>query len=237
MLNTHVPYGPYEVYFKRPLDFVCGIAALMLFWWLYIIIALLVKVKLGSPVLFVQRRPGKNEKLFKLYKFRTMTNKTDEKGNLLPDDKRLTKFGKWLRSTSLDELPEAFNLINGTLSVCGPRPLLVKDMVFMSNEQRTRHMVMPGLSGLAQINGRNAINWEDKFEWDLKYIQRISLKGDLKIILQTVYKAFFKREGIAADEKRAISVDFGDYLLLVGKVTKAEYDKKIKKAEKLLKNR
>ena len=153
----------YERYIKRVLDLIWAILAIVVFWWLYIIIAILVKIKLGSPVIFKQQRPGLNEKVFSLYKFRTMTDERDENGNLMPDEVRLTKFGKWLRSTSLDELPEVFNIINGDMSVIGPRPQLVRDMVFMTEEQRERHSVRPGLSGLAQVNGRNSISWENKF--------------------------------------------------------------------------
>lgn len=152
--------GIYEKYVKRVIDIVCALAAIIVFSWLYLIVAILVKIKLGSPVLFKQPRPGKNEKVFNMYKFRTMTDEKDENGNLLPDEIRLTQFGKWLRSTSLDELPEAFNILNGSMSVIGPRPQLVRDMVFMTPEQRKRHTVKPGLSGLAQVNGRNAIGWE-----------------------------------------------------------------------------
>ncbi|MCD8151404.1 MAG: sugar transferase [Clostridiales bacterium] len=188
----------YERFFKRPLDLCCGLLAVVVFWWLYIILAIMVRVKLGSPVLFVQERPGKDEKIFKLYKFRTMTDERDENGELLPDEKRLTKFGKWLRSTSLDEIPEAFNLINGTLTLVGPRPLLVKYLPYYSERQHHRHDVRPGLSGYAQVHGRNAVDWDERFEMDLKYIDNITFLGDLKIIFQTVMKAFVKREGISS---------------------------------------
>lgn len=159
METKHKPYGPYEKYFKRPLDLFCGLAAVIAFWWLYILLAILVRIKLGSPVLFTQERPGKDEKIFKLYKFRTMTDERDENGELLPDEVRLTKFGKMLRSTSLDELPEAFNIIKGDMSVIGPRPLLVKYLPRYNEEQKHRHDVRPGLSGLAQVTGRNAVSW------------------------------------------------------------------------------
>lgn len=162
----------YERFVKRPLDIICALLAIICFCWLYAIVAILVKIKLGSPVLFKQMRPGFNEKIFPLYKFRTMTDERDENGELLPDEVRLTKFGKWLRSTSLDELPEAFNILNGTMSVIGPRPQLVRDMVFMTPDQRRRHCVKPGLSGQAQVNGRNGISWEEKLDWDLKYIEK-----------------------------------------------------------------
>lgn len=196
MKHTHTPYGPYEKYFKRPLDIFCGLAAVLVFWWLYIILAILVRVKLGSPVIFKQPRPGKDEKIFYLYKFRSMTDERDENGNLLPDEVRLTKFGKLLRATSLDELPEAFNIIKGDMSVIGPRPLLVSYLPHYTEEERHRHDVRPGLSGLAQVHGRNCVTWEEKFVWDLKYVEQITFLGDLKIILETVKKAFIKVEGV-----------------------------------------
>lgn len=196
---NHKPYGPYERFFKRPLDFLCGSAAVIVFCWLYAIIAILVRVKLGSPVLFSQDRPGKDEKIFKLYKFRTMTDARDENGELLPDEVRLTKFGKLLRATSLDELPEAFNIIKGDMSVIGPRPLLVKYLPRYSEEQRRRHEVRPGLSGYAQVHGRNAVSWEEKFKLDVEYVDHITFCGDVKITLDTVLKAFVKREGISSE--------------------------------------
>lgn len=224
----------YARYTKRLLDIVCALAAIIVFCWLYVILAVLVKVKLGSPVLFTQERPGKDEKIFKLYKFRTMTDERDENGELLPDEVRLTKFGMWLRSTSLDELPEAFNILKGDMSVVGPRPQLIRDMVFMTDEQRQRHTVRPGLSGLAQVNGRNSISWEEKLAYDLVYINdSITLTGDVKIILQTVLKAFVKKEGITEDDM-ATAEDFGDYLLRVGAVMQTEYDEKQAEARKLL---
>ena len=220
--------GFYEKYIKRAMDVVCATAAIVCFSPLYIGVAVLVKLKLGSPVLFTQDRPGLigkdgKETVFKMYKFRTMTDERDENGDLLPDEVRLTKFGKWLRSTSLDELPEAFNILNGTMSVIGPRPQLVRDMVFMTPEQRRRHTAKPGLSGLAQVNGRNAISWEDKIEWDLKYIEKVSLVEDIKIIFKTVEKAFVKQEGIT-EEDMATAEDLGDYLLRNKKVDKEKYD-------------
>lgn len=223
----------YEKYVKRGIDIVCALLALICFCWLYVIVAILVKVKLGSPVIFKQMRPGLNEKIFPLYKFRTMTDERDENGELLPDEVRLTKFGKWLRSTSLDELPEVFNILNGSMGVLGPRPQLVRDMTFMSEKQRLRHTVRPGLSGLAQVNGRNSISWEEKLEWDLKYIEKITFLGDLNIILQTVKKAFITQEGINR-EGTVSDMDFGDYLLQKGEVTKEEYDRKQEEARKLL---
>lgn len=197
MENKHIPYGPYERWFKRPIDIFCALAAVIVFWWLYILVAVLVRVKLGSPVIFCQERPGKDEKIFKLYKFRTMTDARDEKGELLPDDVRLTKFGKLLRSTSLDELPEAFNILKGDMSVIGPRPLLVKYLPLYNETQKHRHDVRPGLSGWAQVNGRNAIRWEEKFEMDVWYVNNISFGMDLKVLFLTIKKACV-REGISS---------------------------------------
>lgn len=231
--------GIYEKYVKRIIDIMCSLITIIVFSWLYLIIAILVRVKLGSPVLFKQQRPGMvdsktgREKIFNMYKFRTMTDEKDTDGNLLPDEVRLTKFGAWLRSTSLDELPEAFNILKGDMSIIGPRPQLVRDMVFMTDEQRMRHTAKPGLSGLAQVNGRNAISWEDKLNWDLKYIQKVSFVNDAKIIFQTVGKAFIKHEGIT-EEDMATAQDFGDYLLEMGKVSKEEYDSRQIEAKGLL---
>lgn len=230
----------YEKYVKRSVDVICATGAIVVFSPLYLGVAILIKTKLGSPVLFTQDRPGLigpdgKETVFKMYKFRTMTDERDENGELLPDDVRLTKFGKWLRNTSLDELPEAFNILNGTMSVIGPRPQLVRDMVFMTDTQRMRHTAKPGLSGLAQVNGRNAISWEEKINWDLKYIEKVSFKEDLKIILETVKKAFIKQEGITQDDM-ATAEDFGDYLLRTEKVDKENYDKKQVEARTILGN-
>lgn len=191
-------HRPYEKYFKRPFDLLCGFAALTVFCWLYIILAIMIRIKLGSPILFTQERPGKDEKIFKLYKFRTMTDEKDENGKLLPDEMRLTRFGKMLRATSLDEIPEVFNIIKGDMSVVGPRPLLVKYLPLYSEEQRHRHDVRPGLSGHAQVNGRNSVSWEEKFKLDVEYVYNITFLGDLKIIFCTVRKAFIKREGISS---------------------------------------
>lgn len=232
MREKHIPCGPYERWFKRPVDIFCALAAMVVFCWLYAIVAILVRVKLGSPVLFRQPRPGKDEKIFELCKFRTMTDERDENGNLLPDDVRLTKFGKFLRSTSLDELPEAWNILKGDMSVIGPRPQLVRDMVFMTPEQRQRHGVLPGLSGLAQVRGRNAISWEGKLATDLEYVEKVTFMGDLKIVLQTVVK-FVKREDISA-EGMETAEDLGDYLLRTGQVEQAEYDRLQQEAKDLL---
>lgn len=198
-MPEHKPYGPYEKYGKRPLDICCALAAILFFWWLYLILAVTVRIKLGSPVIFRQDRPGKNEKIFQLRKFRTMTDEKDSNGNLLPDEKRLTPFGKMLRGTSLDELPEVFNILRGDMSVVGPRPLLVKYLPRYNEEQRHRHDVRPGLTGLAQVNGRNTVSWEEKFRLDVEYTNHITLRGDISIILQTVSKAFFKKEGISSE--------------------------------------
>lgn len=228
--------GIYERYIKRLLDVICALAALIVFGWLYIIVAVLVRVKLGSPVLFTQPRPGKGEKIFKLYKFRTMTDARDENGKLLPDDVRLTKFGKALRSTSLDELPEAFNILKGDMSVIGPRPQLVRDMVFMTPEQRLRHTVRPGLSGLAQTRGRNALSWDGKLETDLEYIQHVTFLGDLKIIFDTVKQVFFRQKGLENSDVDEVDItdDFGDYLLKAGRVSMEEYAEKQAEARELL---
>ena len=186
----HRPTGLYEAYVKRPLDcFLASLAFIMLSPVLGIT-ALLVRVKLGSPVLFRQERPGKEEKIFSLYKFRSMSDARDKNGNLLPDDERLTSFGRMLRSTSLDELPELFNIIKGDMAVVGPRPLLVEYLPYYTEEERHRHDVRPGLTGLAQIHGRNATTWDAKFRWDLKYVDRITFLGDAAIILKTVGKVF-----------------------------------------------
>lgn len=228
--------GIYEKYIKRPLDIFCALIALIVFGWLYIIIAVLVRIKLGSPVIFKQPRPGKDEKIFNLYKFRSMTDECDADGNLLPDEVRLTKFGKALRGSSLDELPEAFNILKGDMSVIGPRPQLVKDMVFMTPEQRKRHTIRPGLSGLAQTRGRNALMWDVKLATDLEYIQKVTFVGDVKIIIDTVKQVFFRRKGLADSDVNEVDItdDFGDYLLKRGRVTKQEYDEKQEQARKLL---
>lgn len=199
MTMKHEPYGTYEKYFKRPIDFLCGLAALIVFCWLYAIVAIMVRIKLGKPVLFTQDRPGKNERIFKLYKFRTMTDERDENGKLLPDEERLTKFGKWLRSTSLDELPEVFNIIKGDMSVVGPRPLLVRYLPRYNKIQRRRHEVRPGLTGYAQVHGRNAISWEEKFRMDVEYVDHITFIGDIKVIIDTVLKAVVRHDGISSE--------------------------------------
>ena len=188
----------YRLFFKRLLDFILSLSAIIILSPVYLIIAILVKIKLGSPVLFTQERPGLNEKIFKMYKFRTMTSKTDENGNLLPDEMRLTPFGKKLRSTSLDELPELLNILKGDMSIVGPRPLLVKYLPRYNEEQRHRHDVRPGLTGLAQVNGRNAISWEDKFKYDVTYTKSVSFFNDFKIVLDSILKVL-KKDGINSD--------------------------------------
>lgn len=204
--------GFYEKYIKRLFDIICALAALIVFGWLYIIVAILVKIFMGSPVIFKQPRPGKDEKIFNLYKFRTMRDGFDKEGKPLPDEVRLGKFGKILRATSLDELPEAFNILKGDMSVVGPRPLLVKYLPYYTEEQHHRHDVRPGLSGYAQVHGRNTVNWDDKFAMDLKYIEHITFCGDIKIIFQTVIKAFVKQEGISS-ETHVTMDDFEEYSL------------------------
>lgn len=197
-MNTHKPYGPYEKYFKRPMDFLCGIFAVIIFSWLYIILIILGIIFMRGNPFFIQERPGKDEKIFKLIKFRSMDNRTDKDGNLLPDSVRLNKYGRILRKTSLDEIPEVFNIIKGDMSLVGPRPLLIQYLPIYSERQRHRHDVRPGLSGYAQVNGRNSITWTRRFELDCEYVEKITFIGDMKILFQTIVKAFFKQEGISS---------------------------------------
>lgn len=207
--------GIYCRYIKRGLDILCALAAMIVFCWLYGIIAILVRVKLGSPVIFKQLRPGKDEKIFCLYKFRTMTDKRDDRGKLLPDEQRLTKFGKWLRSTSLDELPEAWNILKGDMSVVGPRPLLVEYLERYDDRQRHRQDVKPGLSGYAQIHGRNAISWEKRFELDVWYTENVSLWLDIRIVMKTVVVAMGGKN--ISSETSATMEEFIDTPVGVGK--------------------
>lgn len=204
----HKPYGIYERFIKRPLDCFLSTGALVVLSPVMLVTALLVRVKLGSPVLFTQERPGRNEEIFKLYKFRTMTDERDENGELLPDDVRLTRFGKLLRSTSLDELPELINIIKGDMAVVGPRPLLVRYLERYNEHQARRHEVRPGFTGLAQVHGRNAISWEEKFDWDVKYVDKVTFSSDAKIILDTV-KTVVKRDGISAEGEATMSEFMG----------------------------
>ena len=213
--------GVYARYIKRILDVLLSGCALVVLTPVLLIVAVLVRTKLGSPIIFCQERPGKDEKIFKMYKFRSMTDARGENGELLPDEVRLTKFGRALRSTSLDELPELWNIFKGDMSIVGPRPQLVRDMVFMTPEQRLRHTVMPGLTGLAQVSGRNAISWEDKLATDLRYIRRITFLGDVKIVLLKVKKVFC-REDISADGMDTAE-DLGDYLLRTAQVSEEAY--------------
>lgn len=201
--------GVYKCFIKRPMDVLLSLIAIVVFSPVLVLVALLVRIKLGSPVLFKQERPGMNEKIFTMYKFRTMTDKRDENGILLPDGVRLTKFGIFLRSTSLDELPELFNILKGDMSIIGPRPLLVQYLSLYSDYQKRRHEVRPGLSGLAQISGRNTLSWEEKFDLDVKYIQNVSFIGDWKIIFWTIKKVFI-REGINSETAATIEPFKGD---------------------------
>ncbi len=228
----------YAKIFKRLLDFILSVTALIVLSPVLLILTIVGAIAMKGNPFFLQPRPGRKgkdgkEKIFKLIKLRTMSNAKDKDGNLLPDDQRLGKYGAWLRSTSLDELPELVNIALGSLSICGPRPFLVRDVAFMSDEQRRRHDVRPGLTGLAQVNGRNNITWEQKIEFDLEYIDKgITFIGDIKIILQTVGKVLKRsdtvREGTVSD------MDFGDWLMMEGKVDQKEYDAKQEEAREML---
>lgn len=222
----------YEKFLKRCLDFVLSFCALVILSPIFIVLIILGMIFMGGNPFFTQKRPGKNERIFKLVKFRTMNNRCDKNGELLSDDVRLNKYGRILRSTSLDELPELINILKGDMSIVGPRPQLVRDMVFMSREQRRRHSVRPGLTGLAQVNGRNNITWEQKFEYDLQYISDITFWNDVKIIIKTVEKVLKRsdvvREGTDSD------MDFGDWLLQNERIGQNEYDEKQRYAVELL---
>jgi len=198
-MNKHKVKGPYEAFFKRLIDVVASTLVVILFSWLYLFLVLIVRFNLGSPIIFTQDRPGKNGKVFKLYKFRSMSDKRDENGEFLPDKLRLNKFGRILRSTSLDELPELFNIIKGDMSIVGPRPLLVKYLDHYNTHDMRRHEVRPGLTGLAQVSGRNAMSWKEKFEKDIEYVDNLTFLMDVKVVLMTIKKVFV-REGIEFEE-------------------------------------
>lgn len=208
-VDGHKPYGIYEKHIKRPIDFALALFSLIMFWPVLLIIAIAVRINMGSPVIFEQERPGLGEKIFKIYKFRTMTDAMDEEGNLLPDDKRLTRFGRWLRASSCDELGELWNIVRGDLSIIGPRPLLVEYLLRYSEEQKHRHDVRPGLTSLSASKKRNLATWESKFEDDLKYVNNITFLGDMKILFDTV-KIVLKREGIHSNESETMEAFTGN---------------------------
>ena len=207
-MSQHKPYGPYEKFIKRPQDFLCALAATIVLSPVLLITALLVRWKLGSPVLFTQDRPGRDGKIFKLYKFRTMLPPKEGKSGPEYDAERLTPFGKKLRSTSLDELPELFNILKGDMAVVGPRPLLVQYLPRYNAHQARRHEVRPGFTGLAQIHGRNAISWEEKFDWDVRYVDHVTFLGDWKIIFETV-RTVLRREGISGSDSATMTEFMG----------------------------
>ena len=200
----------YKNFFKRFLDIIVSLTFILCFWWLYVVIAILVRIKLGSPILFKQDRPGQNEKIFKMYKFRTMTDAKDGLGILLPDSERLTSFGKFLRSTSLDEIPELWNVLKGEMSLVGPRPLMPKYLAYYTEEEKKRHNVRPGVTGWAQVNCRNSLTWEDKFRYDLEYVNSVSFWFDLKIVFITIKKVF-KRQDISDFSDENKEIDFDEY--------------------------
>lgn len=207
--SDHKPFGPYEKYIKRPQDFICALFAVIILSPLIIVTAILVRLKIGKPVFFIQSRPGKNEKVFNLYKFRTMTNEKDNNGNLLPDEQRLISFGRLLRKTSLDEIPELFNIIKGDMSVVGPRPLLVQYLSRYNERQARRHEVRPGITGYAQVNGRNAISWGKKFDLDIEYVDHITFSNDWKIVFDTV-RIVLTQEGISSDTSETMEEFMGN---------------------------
>lgn len=223
----------YRHFIKPVFDFLGALFAIAFLSLFFVVIAILVRVKLGSPIIFKQKRPGKDGKIFTLYKFRSMTDERDENGQLLSDEKRLTKFGQFLRKTSIDELPELFDILIGKMSFIGPRPFLVKDFVFFDEETKIRQNVRPGLSGLAQVNGRNNISWEEKFVFDIQYAKKVTFAKDFKIFWKSIFVMFkqndINRDGFATDE------DYGDYLLRNKRISIEEYNDKIKKAEELIK--
>lgn len=222
----------YAKYFKRIIDFCLSLIGLIVLLPVFLVLIILGVIFMRGNPFFTQPRPGKNEKIFKLIKFRTMDNRKDKEGNLLPDEVRLNKYGRFLRSTSLDEIPELINILKGEMAIVGPRPQLVRDMVFMTPEQIKRHTVRQGLTGWAQVNGRNAISWEDKFKFDLEYIDNISFLFDVKILFMTV-SSVFKKEGITMEDM-ATAMDYGDYLLDKSVISKEQYDKKQIEAKELI---
>lgn len=205
----HKPYGSYEKYFKRPLDLLCGLLAVIVFWWLYLILIVLGTIFMRGNPFFTQPRPGKNGKIFKLIKFRSMDNRKDKDGNLLPDNVRLNKYGRFIRKTSLDELPEAFNIIKGDMSVIGPRPLAVQYLPYYNELEKHRHDVRPGLSGWAQVNGRNGLQWEQRFAYDIEYVNKITFLNDVKIIFMTVKKTLKSEDIVVRGTGKTI--DFDEY--------------------------
>lgn len=225
----------YEKYIKRAIDIVISLGAIIVLSPILLVMIIIGAVIMRGNPFFVQLRPGKDEKIFKMIKFRSMTLETDKNGNLLSDEERITKYGKFIRATSLDELPEFFNILKGDMSFVGPRPQLVRDMVFMTKEQRKRHTVKPGLTGFAQSMGRNGLSWENKLKYDLDYIQNVTFLNDIKIIFRTI-AIVFKQEGITEDGM-VTAADLGDYLLDIGKVDKLEYEENNKLAEELISQR
>lgn len=230
--ERHKPRGFYEREVKRALDVGLSLFAVVIMCPLLLILNIIVRFNIGTPIIFAQPRPGLREEIFTIRKYRTMTNAKDENDILLSDEKRLTKFGRRMRAASLDELPELINILKGDMSIVGPRPQLVRDMVFMSNEHRKRHNVRPGLTGLAQVSGRNGISWEEKLDKDLEYIEDITFLGDVKIVLKTVKKVLIK-DGITEDGQ-ATALDYGDYLLLNHKVSQEEYVEKQEEAKRII---
>lgn len=226
----------YSHCFKRFLDIVFSVVAMVLLCWLYAILAHKVRKNLGSPVLFTQPRPGKGERIFQLYKFRSMTDERDSEGKLMPDEKRLTEFGKWLRSTSLDELPQLWNVLRGDMSLIGPRPQLVRDMVFMSPEQRRRHAVRPGITGLAQVSGRNALDWEQKLKIDVEYVRNVCFCTDASILKKTLFQVLFHKKGMEGYDVDEIDLtdDYGVYLLNNQLITQKQFDEGMLRAEEIL---
>lgn len=231
----------YKKFGKRIFDLLFCLLFFIFFGWVLVVIAAVVKVNIGSPIVFRQPRPGKidpktgKERIFILYKFRTMTNATDQRGRLLPDEQRLGKFGKALRATSLDELPEIVNIVHGDMSLVGPRPQLVRDMVFMTREQRFRHSVRPGLTGLAQVKGRNALSWDEKISCDIKYVENINFCSDMVILFKTFSQVFIRKDITKSSTEIDIADDFGDYLLKKNRITREQYNKKQEEARELLK--